>query len=278
MKKIIFDDNGVLNIINMYNKGLSLQKIGDLYGCSKAVIKRVLTENNIETRDDSHKTRHFTLNENYFDVIDTGNKAYCLGLLYADGYNCIDRDLVKIELQARDRDILDKINKELGSDRDLKYSNKSGVNSNWQDTYRLSIYNKHMSQMLARHGMVQAKSLILTFPQWLDNKLIPMFILGFMDGDGYIAKDRNTVEIVGTRMFLDAIKDICKTQLQINSIIKNSPKKESITKVFRITGYDQVKKFLDWLYKDADLYLERKYNIYISKYCSKENINNTLTA
>lgn len=193
MKKIIFDDNDVLNIINMYNKGSSLQKIGDLYGCSKAVIKRVLTENNIETRDDSHKIRHFTLNENYFDVIDTGNKAYCLGLLYADGYNCIDRDLVKIELQASDKDILDKINKELGSDRDLKYSNKSSVNPNWQDTYRLSIYNKHMSQMLARHGMVQAKSLILTFPQWLDNKLIPMFILGFMDGDGHIAKEKKSL-------------------------------------------------------------------------------------
>ena len=35
------------------------------------------------------------------------------------------------------------------------------------------------------------------------------------------------------------------------------------------------KIFFDWLYKDANLYLKRKHDVYISKYCNND-INNTL--
>lgn len=154
-RKIEFSSEDINRIKEYYiNDHLSSRKICKLFNCSKTVIERILKENNVEMRDDSHKWRQYTLNENYFDVIDTPNKAYLIGLLWADGYNCVKKDEIKLALQARDRDILDKMNIELDSNRPLKLDNRSAKNSNHQDVYRLSIYNKHMSKQLESLGMI----------------------------------------------------------------------------------------------------------------------------
>lgn len=264
MKK--FNDEETLNICNLYLSGMSLQKIGKKYGCCKTVIKRILDENNVKTRDDSHKIRHYTLNENYFDVIDTPSKAYILGILFADGHNCVDKDLVKLELQERDIDILEKINFELESNRDLKFSDKRSKNPNWQNTYRLSIYNKHISQTLENKGMIQNKSLVLDFPKWLDKNLYSHFIRGFIDGDGHIANNRYSVEIVGTKMFLESINEICNELFGFYGVIKDTYNKDSITKTLRINTFDKSKQFLDWIYNGATIYMNRKYEKYKEKY------------
>ena len=71
---------------------------------------------------------------------------------------------------------------------------------------------------------------------------------------------------------------------EIVKLYQNGLFQKEIAEMYGVTTYlyirykDQVKKFLDWIYQDTDLKLERKYNTYISKYCSEENINNTLTA
>lgn len=49
------------------------------------------------------------------------------------------------------------------------------------------------------------------------------------------------------------------------------------TRTLQIAGKHQVKRFLDWLYEDAELYLDRKYRLYLSKYYH-ELLNNSLLA
>ena len=58
------------NIVALYNSGLSAQKIGDMYSVYASTIRKILNKCNVQMRDDSHKYRKYTLNENYFDVID----------------------------------------------------------------------------------------------------------------------------------------------------------------------------------------------------------------
>ena len=53
--------------------------------------------------------------------------------------------------------------------------------------------------------------------------------------------------------------------------------KNTTTRTFQIAGKNQVKKFLDWLYIDSELYINRKYNLYLSKY-HPELLNDSLTA
>lgn len=46
----------------------------------------------------------------------------------------------------------------------------------------------------------------------------------------------------------------------------------------RISGGKQVKLLLDTLYNNADMYINRKYNLYKSIYCEPDNINSSLIA
>jgi len=55
----------------------------------------------------SQAQRKYSLNENYFDEIDTSNKAYILGFLYADGYNNRINNTVVLSLFKQDREILE---------------------------------------------------------------------------------------------------------------------------------------------------------------------------
>ena len=41
---------------------------------------------------------------------------------------------------------------------------------------------------------------------------------------------------------------------------------QSVTKVFTLSGRNIAKTFLDWIYQDADMYLDRKYKRYLDYY------------
>lgn len=249
------------NIIELYNSGLSQFKIGNMYNVDHSVIGRVLSKNNVLIRDHSHKGRKYTINEYYFDEINTPNKAYILGLLYADGCNYLPQHRVKIELQEKDKDILDKINNEIGSNKPLVLNKLSDKNKNWQNTYRLDITNKHISETLNASGMVQRKSLVLLFPDWLDSSLYPHFIRGYFDGDGCLQKYFLT--IASTKEFCEKLSNICEDVLQIQTTISNlSYNPQSNTKILYITGINKMQVFLDYIYKDAELYIKRKYDAY----------------
>lgn len=113
--------------------------------------------------------------------------------------------------------------------------------------------------------MIPNKSLDLKFPD-ISPLLYPHFIRGYFDGDGSIyinkQKHRITVTITSTKQFCEKIKDITEKELGIFCGIYDASCHNGITKVNSMSGKSAV-KFLDWIYKDADLYMERKYN----KYC-----------
>lgn len=264
------------NIINLYNSGLSQAKVGEIYNVGHYIIGKILRKCGVAVRDDSHKSRKYTINENYFDEIDTQNKAYLLGLLYSDGCNYPPQHRVKLELQERDKDILNKINNEIQSNKPLSFVNLNSKNVNWQNTYRLDITNKHISDRLVELGVVQNKSLVLEFPTWLDETMYAHFLRGYLDGDGHIEwNNTRFITLVGTSQFCKHVKNFCEDKLGIKCSIYNTAKKDSNTKLLHICGRTKMKQFLDFIYKDAELYIERKYNIY-QKICMEMNINNSL--
>ena len=264
------------NIVNLYNSGLSQSKVGSIYNVGHYIIGKILKKCGVKSRDDSHKSRKYTINENYFDIIDSSNKAYILGLLYSDGCNYPPQHRVKLELQERDKDILDKINVEIQSNKPLNFNNLNSKNPNWQNTYRLDITNKHISDKLVDLGVVQNKSLILEFPRFLDKSMYGPFLRGYLDGDGHIEwGNTRFITIVSTQKFCEYVKYFCENDLNIKCSICNTANKDSNTKLLYIHGKQRIKLFLDFIYKDAELYIERKYNIY-QKICKELTINNSL--
>ena len=276
MRKPLISIDEYENIINLYKSGLSQAKIGDIYNVGHYIIGKILRKCGVSARDDSHKSRKYTINEYYFDNIDTPNKAYILGLLYSDGCNYPPQNRVKLELQERDKDILDKINIEIQSNKPLTFNNLNNKNEHWQNTYGLNITNKHISHRLVELGMVQNKSLVLEFPTWLSESMYGPFLRGYLDGDGHIEWGATKfLTLVGTSQFCEYVKRFCETNLRIQCSIRNTANKDSNTKLLYICGKPRMKRFLDFVYQDADLYIDRKYNVY-QRISMEMDINNSL--
>ena len=71
------------NIISDYNSGISVIKLIKKYHTSYDTIKKIFDENNITIVNKQNRTK---FNESIFDNIDSEEKAYWLGFIYADGY------------------------------------------------------------------------------------------------------------------------------------------------------------------------------------------------
>lgn len=264
MKKIVLSNGETEQIVNGYMSGLSKKVLEIQFGISNTVVTRILKENGVNIRDNSHKKRTYSFDESYFDNIDTENKAYILGLLYSDGCNNTAANTVFIELQDRDRQILEDIRKEMSSNHPIHYNNLNSKNKNWHDTYRFSITNQHISKRLSELGVVRNKSLILNFPDWLNEELIPSFLRGYFDGDGHIEWNKTKfLTLVGTDKFCKSTQNYLNGK-NIKSSIYNSASDNNITKLLSISGKDNIFNFLNLIYDNSVLHIERKYNLYLS--------------
>lgn len=72
--------------MELYNSGLSTVKIGKMFGKHYSTVRNILINNGVKLRSNKINSRKYTINENYFKNIDTEEKAYWLGFIYADGY------------------------------------------------------------------------------------------------------------------------------------------------------------------------------------------------
>ena len=268
------DKEIVEEIISKYLSGCSICNIASDTGIGRRTVSRYiniyLANNGMERRNDAY--RKYTLNEHYFDEIDTPNKAYILGFWYADACNMKSKSTISISLEEHDRDILERMQNELESTRPLEFvkqSERLGKNSpyNYKDLWRLSVFSIHMCEELERKGMPPNKSLILEFPDWLREDLYPHFIRGHFDGDGSFSYNMNInqsiVTITSTQNFCLSLKNYLNRHGVISGgSISDASCHNGVTKVLSIGGNIQTKRFCDWIYKDADLKLGRKYERY----------------
>lgn len=132
----------------------------------------------------------------------------------------------------------------------------------------LNMNSRHLCNSLEKLGAVRNKSLVLEFPN-IPKDLYSHFVRGYYDGDGsvyrYIKNENNkriTLTITSTENFCEKIKDIVEKELGIYCGIYDASCHNGITKVASITGTSAI-KLMNWMYKDADLYLQRKYDRYI---------------
>ena len=257
----------VMNIIDMYNNGYTQQKLADIYGVNRWTIKNELLTHGIKLKNRGENIRKYELNEHYFDDIKTEEQSYFLGLLWADGCNKTDRGSISLKLQEQDKYIIEKFRDALDSNHPLYFYPKA--KETHQNMYSLELNSVILSKRLEELGMIANKSLILEFPKWLNESLIPYFIKGLVDGDGHISKKNYTVEIVGSIDICNSIKTILKN-INIESWIYD---KTEFTKVLFISRKNDSIKFLNWIYNNSTIHLIRKYNIYKERY-----INESLSA
>ena len=247
-----------------YRKGESGTSIAKRYGVYPNSIYGLMKRRGIKRRNISEAHRKYKINEKFFNSIDSEEKAYILGLFYADGSNNIKRYKAYIMLAEQDVDILYKIKDLIQPEKPLHYQKRKPQNSKHQNRYMFYIDNKHISKQLEKLGCVINKTYKLKFPDWLDENLYNHFIRGYFDGDGHIGiyNKRAQISITGTKEFLNRIKNIL-TKININcKLYERYPERRTNIRSIQFNGNRQVERFLNWLYKDSTLYIERKYDKY----------------
>lgn len=141
---------------------------------------------------------HPNLIESYFENIDTKEKAYWLGFLYADG-NVSHNTTIYIGTHKKDCIIINRFAECIGANK-----NKIHINSNNNIMMSLYITSKRMFNDLVKHGCVPRKTHVLELPTLNNRNLYLAFLLGFFDGDGTQGK---TVIATASKKFLIQIKN-----------------------------------------------------------------------
>lgn len=255
---------------NLYLEGSSLSKLEREKNINRHTFANWLKEQEIEIRNPGSYARKYDLDEHYFDVIDTEEKAYFLGYLYADGCNHSDITRISIQLSIIDKEILQKFSHFVYKDEILSYNKVINKEGKEFEYVRLLMHSTHMTQQLSKLGMTPRKSFSLTFPNWLDVNLYHHFLRGLIDGDGWIflssedaKRNESCVGLICTRQINDFLLDFFKQDLGLKAYLSKAHSQDfEVMCDIRLKGYANQKKFLTWLYKDATIYLERKYQYY----------------
>jgi len=210
--------------------------------------------------------RKYRINDNFFQDIDTEEKAYFLGFIFADGCNCKRR--LEVSLAKQDIDILEKLSKTLlfGVNNIKEYKTKK---EGCQDKIGLYIVSEKLTDDLKRWGCVPCKTFVLNFPK-VPKHLINHFVRGYFDGDGSLTfGERKKTKycdvyfsIVSTYQMLTAIGSNINL-LGVNWYInKRHKERKNNNYTLRVHGKKQIRKVCDWLYSNATIFLNRKFEAY----------------
>lgn len=236
----------------------------------------------------------YNFNRNFFNKIDSEEKAYILGFIYADGYN--SNTQVSIVQLQQDEDILQQINNALESDVEIKHYKQY----NQKILCQLTFSSREMCKDLTRLGAIRNKSLVLTFPTFLDKSLLPHFIRGYFDGDGCVWNGKRQKKVVkdskhkdgyrerivhnvkftftGCFSFINALQDILievgvvkkKTKLNFSKAKDKSNNTSSNVCTMEYSGRTQMRNLFNYMYKNATIYGSRKFNKFQEVFCALE--------
>jgi intein-encoded DNA endonuclease-like protein len=252
-------------VINLYTEEyLNRKEISKIVGTSTTTVGNYLKAVGIVGGRNAYRFR-----EDYFETIDTEDKAYYLGLMYADGNINNTRPLITIKLSEKDKEVLQTFNKYLLNRKPL-YERKAeiivGTSYIGKKQYKIELASNKMKSDLIDKGCVPRKSAILQFPteEQVPKELIRHFIRGYFDGDGCIYKSQGKLmlNIVSTQNFLQGFYNTVNEKLGIQFNIHKEKRRESSYYIF-ISKKADVKKFCEYIYNGCTVKMERKYNKWV---------------
>lgn len=255
--------------LNTPEKLRSLTRLGAKYGIKRQTLSKYLKERGYAVINHQNRCR---INENIFDNINTEEKAYWLGFIFADGNISSNGNRFEINLSIKDLDHMIKLKKFLEYEEDIRIEVHKEFNT---EICRMAVRNKHLWNTLNNAGCTPRKSLTLDFPHtslFSSPVLIYDFIRGYCDGDGSLGiyKKLNnfceSISFVGTELFLSKLE----TFLNIKGYLKSKNTINYQNNAYQLQ-YSSLKarQVARKLYGNATIFLKRKYNIYIN-FCQLE--------
>lgn len=188
--------------------------------------------------------------------------AWILGFLASDGTIGLKNNRIKIGLSAIDKEILEKIKKEISIENKItEYITNKGYN-----VVELSWTCAQHKQDLAQYGIIPQKTYKLIPPYKLDLKYFLDFLRGYFDGDGSISKNSTGIVFsIGscTKEILEWFVKTLEKEYNIPRVnILEDHRNQHIYYYFSYST-NSSKRIYNLLYKNLEsLKLKRKYDKY----------------
>lgn len=273
-------------ILNLYNnEKLNLNKISKYLNIPNNTLRQFCKKYNV--LQDINTGYQVLKTFNYFDTIDTEHKAYILGYIIADG--CISVEPKKrngeiysynkrltFTVSIDDEEIIKEIQKEISPKTPIYYVQNNTGAKNRKLSCRFRISDRYLVDKLISYGIKPRKTFDydFVFPfEIIPEHLQHHFMRGYFDGDGSAKIEGICLQICfNSEPFMDQ----CNALIQQNfscTFRKNKIQGKTCEywKYYLNTNKTNSKDFYSWLYKDATIYLRRKFNK-----INKFNIVNTV--
>lgn len=209
----------------------------------------------------------FEYNRHFFNCIDTEDKAYWLGFIWADGCVSINEKTnsgeLRIELQASDKNHLKKFNKSLGGNLQVKTRSRTNCfGGQYADreyeTAFIRVSSIDMANDLITLGCIERKSYTVGLPN-IPEEMMWHFVRGFFDGDGCVCytDHKTNLRCDFTSVSATLVNGLRKWLYGygINTYIGIDKNKYRLC----VAGKESNIKFLSLMYDSASIYLDRKY-------------------
>lgn len=219
--KILELTNEEINFIIENYTNYTAKELSIKFKTSVSYINKVWSENGL-----IGKLRFkYKFNHNYFESIDTKNKAYLLGILMSDGCvysrtSKVGQKWIRLSIHSQDLELLEFFNKELESEVPIQKNNRGYIS--------LTFVSDKMADDLSKFGIVERKTWKNTLNLDSINEEFKLpFLIGFLDGDGCISCYKNktdqpsayNISFVGNLYNLTLIKEILNFYT-IDSVIR----------------------------------------------------------
>ena len=278
-KGVKLSDTLVDVIINNYKNKKSpywmVENIEELKNVRPSVIYGILKREGVKsnrrivlTEEQRKSRRKYNLNDDYFENIDSADKAYWLGFIMADGWITDTEDKVGITLSIKDLGHLEKFKNSISASAPINTYTQTAGYAAGKEYCRIVLTSKKLKNDLINHGVVVQKTNVLKFPKHVDEKYYIDIIRGYFDGDGSITYgsiqkcgDLNfNIKITGTHNVVSAIQSI----LNVKSVVHQRHKDRNVDNwTMTIGGNKKVYSILNSFYEDSNIYLDRKHDIYL---------------
>lgn len=249
-------------VAGMYEIGISCTDIGRQLNMSHTTVLKYVRQHGIEVRPANSK-RKVEIDDHFFDVIDTEEKAYWLGFITADGN--VSGNRIGIGLQARDKEHLLKWLKTIGAHWGYCLVESMRGKSH---QFSVKINSPQMVSALSVLGVFENKSHNV-HPATVRCDLQRHYWRGVFDGDGFIRKQLNRsgkrysfcAGLAGNAHIITAFAEFMRERTPHKmSIHKDTRSITSCTTEFG--GVSMMQRSMPVLYANANVFLDRKKAIY----------------
>lgn len=259
-------------VINLVEEGMTVSEIAKQLGKNKSSVSSVVKRFNLTPK----KAYTNTANSEFFDTINTPEKAYLLGFFIADG--CINKTTNRsngrfsINQSEDDKEIVEAFKQYLNIPSDIQIVNNHNGVKHRKTQYRIRWTSIHMKEILEeKYNITSNKTLDSEFDfpiNLIPETLQGHFVRGFIDGDGCMGDNGQegnfSVSIVGTSIkFVTLIGDLVSKATSMSYKIHETQGKTCKYYSLRwscdhIDKLNKIIKLQNYLYNNATIFLHRK--------------------